>query len=169
MRILKNKKGFTISEVVIAITVLTTVILATSQMAISSIKTADSSLKRYSAMHIAEEGLEIVRVIRDSNWLQNRPWQEGLKEGKYDIAENRMISSELPWKLNSIPDETAAREITLGENQRLKRVIVLRQAQDDSGATTSINVESRVKYFVGSAEKELSVETVLTNWKKGPL
>lgn len=74
-----QSKGFTIIELVISIFVLSVgvvgVFSAFSMMVILTADTAD----RLTATYLAQEGMEIVRNIRDNNWLKKDvSWTEGL-------------------------------------------------------------------------------------------
>lgn len=77
-----NNKSFTLIEVVIAISLLTIGLLAVYNVIQQTIVFASLSTSRLGAAYLAQEGIEIVRNIRDSNWLENRSvatsWDEGL-------------------------------------------------------------------------------------------
>ena len=40
------------------------------------------------AAYLSQEGVEVVRNIRDSNWVAGRTWDEGLGAGDYEAAYN---------------------------------------------------------------------------------
>lgn len=65
-----KKNGFTIVELIISIFILQSVIVAVfGAFSIVTILTADAS-DRLIGAYLAQEGMEIVRNIRDSNWLK---------------------------------------------------------------------------------------------------
>ncbi|MCX6721981.1 MAG: prepilin-type N-terminal cleavage/methylation domain-containing protein [Candidatus Staskawiczbacteria bacterium] len=67
--IFKKNKGFTIIELIIAIFLLTFGIIGIfNTFSIANTLTADSA-DRLTAAYLAQEGIEIVRNIRDTNWL----------------------------------------------------------------------------------------------------
>jgi len=81
---LKSTKGFTLLEVIGAIFILT-VGAGSAFILISQTLSAASLVKeRLIASYLVGEGIEIVRNIRDTNWLQARdpaktsPWDDGL-------------------------------------------------------------------------------------------
>ncbi|MBI2638795.1 prepilin-type N-terminal cleavage/methylation domain-containing protein [Candidatus Peregrinibacteria bacterium] len=149
---LRKNSGFTILETIIAITVIGMVIAAATQLTQSSMKIGRSTMSQFIAFHLAEEGLEIVRNMRDSNWLQNTSWRSGLDDGLYGISENSGNSGPR-WTLKKI---SAADD---NERERFQRTIFI-----DSGKITS-----RVTYGQIGGEKEISLTMKLTDWKKGPL
>jgi len=83
------KNGFTLIEVLIAIFLITTGVIGAFtliQQVISSISVSSSKL---TAAYLAQEGIEIVRNIRDTNWLEQREppileWDEGLDVGDWE-------------------------------------------------------------------------------------
>jgi len=73
----KNKKGFSLIEIVIAITTLVVVVVAATTLIVSSIRTTTTNVDNIVAYNLAQEGLEAVRNMRDSNWLSNQDWRKG--------------------------------------------------------------------------------------------
>ena len=71
---IKNIKGFTLTEVMIAIMVLTVAIVSATNLLVGLIGTNQNNLTTLQAYYLAQEGLEAVRNIRDTNWLHNMGW-----------------------------------------------------------------------------------------------
>lgn len=66
---LKKDRGFTILEIIIAVFILVIAITA-SYSAFSGVITATSVISsRLTASYLAQEGIEIIRNIRDTKWL----------------------------------------------------------------------------------------------------
>ncbi len=66
-----NKKGFTLTEVMIGIMILTVAIVSASNLLVSLINTNKTNVKALQAYYLAQEGIEAIRNIRDTNWLHN--------------------------------------------------------------------------------------------------
>ena len=77
----KTNKGFTIIEVLITILILTTGGLAAYSMVQQIVFSTFASSYRLTAAYLAKEGIETVRNMRDTNWLDptNPSWSEGLE------------------------------------------------------------------------------------------
>lgn len=73
---MKNK-AFTLIETLIAITLITVVITAVTGLILSTLLANQRNLHSLQGMYMAQESLEAVRFMRDSNWLQNYAWNEG--------------------------------------------------------------------------------------------
>lgn len=78
---LNNEKGFTLTEVMIAIMILTVAIVSATSLLTGLINSNKNNVKTLQAYYLAQEGIEAVRNIRDTNWLYNKNWLEG-DEGK---------------------------------------------------------------------------------------
>lgn len=132
--------AFTLAETILAIAIIALVITTAYGLSQSSLKIGRNSINQFIAYHLAEEGLEIVRNARDSNWLQNKQWRNGLQDGEFENS-----------------------NIVLSEGEKFRRIIKLKSLDE------VMRVESRVYYQYGNKEKETSLIMDLTDWKKGPL
>lgn len=92
-RRIKSGGGFTLIEVILAITIFILCIggsFILIQQTIISVSLANSKLVAY---YLAQEGIEMVRNIRDNNWLKQRTnplvtWKDGLSVGAWEIDYN---------------------------------------------------------------------------------
>ncbi len=63
-------RGFTLLEGIIAIGVISSALIVGLTLAISNLNAADENSDRILAGHLAREGLEAMRNIRDSDWMR---------------------------------------------------------------------------------------------------
>lgn len=82
------KKGFTLIETLVAITVLTIAIVGPMSLAISSINSVKIVKNQVIAFYLAQEGIEYVRNLRDNNFIQGNTGTKWL-----DRLENCWIGS----------------------------------------------------------------------------
>ena len=114
-------------------------------------------MNQFVAFHQAEEGLELTRNMRDSNWLQNRSWRAGLADGTYEVAFATSCPGNGPsWCLVPV----APRATPSAPNRTITLAI------GDDGV---MHVTSTVDYQDRGSPKSISLSTELTDWKKGPL
>lgn len=74
-RVIQTKsRGFTLIEALVAITVMLLSIAGPMQIASDGIKNSIYARDQIVAFYIAQEGIEIVRSIRDENALNNASW-----------------------------------------------------------------------------------------------
>lgn len=159
-----KNKSFTLIEVTVAIFLVTVGvggIFALIQQSISSISISSSRLV---ASYLAQEGIEVVRNIRDSNWLEQRttpatPWDDGLSAGEWeaDYQTNDLTQSYTGNFLNI--DGNGFYSYFSGESTNFKRKITVSKISD-------YNLEISVKVEWSERGRNHDVEVIdhLYNW-----
>lgn len=186
-KLIKNQKGFTLTEVMIGIMILTVAIVSATNLLVGLVNTNANNLTTLQAHYYATEGLEAVRNIRDTNWLHNKNWlgagsdqlwQEVFVAGKnYSVVmENGAffqgpdsssvsfdrLSVVRPWTISDVSGEEVIN--VLGENSGFKRTITIKAHSEDA-----VLVESTVEWTLGTKTRSLVLAEILTNWKDGAL
>ncbi|MCB9802850.1 prepilin-type N-terminal cleavage/methylation domain-containing protein [Candidatus Nomurabacteria bacterium] len=92
---MKNNQGFTLLEMILALAVVSIGIMGAFTLSLANLNTARDNYNRVLAANLAREGVELVRNIRDSNWLKidNNidcgagpcTWDQGLSYGTSTI------------------------------------------------------------------------------------
>ncbi len=75
-----NKQGFTLLEVLIAITILSFAVAATFTATQSGLSSAIESKNQVIGYYLAQEAVEFIRNKRDSNSLSGANWLSGIAE-----------------------------------------------------------------------------------------
>ena len=150
--------AFTLVETVIAMAVIGLVITASYSLTVQSLSLGRETTQRFTALLLAEEGLEVVRNVRDSNWLQNREWRRGLTDGTYAIQELPVETTggfvDPRGRFALVPAEAETPpEAALG----LRRAIMITTKDD------MMHVQSRVLY---GADTKIDLTEELTDWKQ---
>jgi type II secretory pathway pseudopilin PulG len=76
-------KGFTLLEAIVAIFLITVGIFGISGLISQMITSSTISRQKLIAAYLAQEGIEIVRNIRDKNLIEGRNWDDGLAAGDW--------------------------------------------------------------------------------------
>mgnify|MGYP001557849479 CR=1 FL=1 len=92
-KLIKNNKGFTLLETIVAVGVIMIGLVAVLTLINNSLFYVSLIKDRLIAANLNSEGLEVVKNIRDNNWLQNRAWNNGLSDGDYNVAYNSLSLS----------------------------------------------------------------------------
>lgn len=78
------KKGFTLLEVIVAVSLIVVGVIGVFGLLYIVLVSGQVSSSQLVAAYLAQEGIEIVRNIRDTNWLKNNPWDEGITAGDWE-------------------------------------------------------------------------------------
>jgi len=93
-------KGFTLLEVILAITILTIAVGGSFALISQTIAAVSVIQSKLIASYLVQEGMEIVKNIRDTNWLKNQPWDQNLEEENYEVD---YLTALLPDPLLCLP------------------------------------------------------------------
>jgi len=152
-----NKKGFTLLEMIIAVTVILIGLIPIMSLMYDSSFGVRLSLSRLQAAYLAQEGLEIVRNIRDSNWLaQTSSWNNNLEVGEWEASYDQPLSHYQDRNLKINNDGFYGYS---GTPTKFKRKITISKPIDD---TLQVSVE--VSWQEKGKNYSLTVYENLYNW-----
>ena len=193
--------------------VLTVAIVSASSLLVNLMRSNDSNEKSIQAYYLAVEGLEAVRNIRDTNWLNNEDWLgDGFdlwdavnfvadEDQEYDLhLRDVAFTAEVPGpRVSTVPANARLNAMKSMRPWGVNEGAVLNQKWHDDSNTESpfkrtirilpydceigdwcdaildedaadyVVVESKVTWGSGTNEKNITLHTVLTNWKGGVL
>jgi len=89
----KNNFGLSLLEIVVAILVVTMGLVGVLPLITQNIQVEYINKNNLIASQLAQEGLELVRNIRDNNWLAGNDWDNGLTPGTYIVDYTGNINS----------------------------------------------------------------------------
>jgi len=154
-------RGFTLLEVIIAVSILGSGIIAATSLMSRTIGLGSVVRDQLIAANLAQEGMEVIHNIRHTNWIKNTAWDVGFLEG--DSCVNF--------------DSTALINPCLGDSRRLF-LFNNRYVHNVSGTSTiflrNVNITSGldgaapfkiIRSVVSWGNSSLSVEERLYNWK----
>lgn len=145
---MKNR-AFTLIEVVISVSVVSILLTAVYGLIITTINTNQRNLHTFQATMLANEGLEVVRYMRDSNWLQNYSWNKGLEAGTINLSE---IDRSPFWETS-----VQAEVIDI-----YTREIELKEVENYGGV---VEVIARVTWDESGKERDITLSTYLSDWQ----
>lgn len=157
----KQKKGFTLMEIIVVIGVIISVLTSTMVLISMTVNSTKASRLKITAISLSQEGLEIVRNIRDNNWLSGRRnalnWRQGMDPGDYRIQYNYsglLAYSTIPLRINN-----GFYQYDNGNNTLFYRKITIQHIDSNQ-----IRVISEVTWNERSRSQTISAETRLYNW-----
>lgn len=184
------KQGFTLVEIIIAITLLVIGVVAVFGLVFFAINLNRDNVMRVQALELAREGMEIVRNVRDTNWKNNYPFNGGAEiwgvglDGTKTIAVSPTFSDQSPFDLQAVTkgDKASYRLNTIeesgvtlfthgqGKESPFYRYVELSpvSSQLAPAATDSevMKVTVTVLWNDSGKEKKVEITEVLTNWRK---
>lgn len=87
------KTGFTLIETMVAVGVIVIGLISALTLITNSLFYVSNINDRLIAANLTAEGLEVVKNIRDNNWLQSLLWNNGLANGDYQVSYNSIALS----------------------------------------------------------------------------
>jgi type II secretory pathway pseudopilin PulG len=172
----KRQKAFTLIEVLVAITILIVGIISGFVLVTRALYNVAVIKDRLTASFLAQEGIELTRQIRDSNFLrilneESADWRDGLGAGSYTIeskaGSGQSVSLVFYNEPMDIPnffyddDGLKTYNYSTGELTTFNREIKITTISDDE-----IRVESIMRWKTRTIDFDLIVEDHLYNWMK---
>ena len=153
------KKGFTIIELLVVILVISISIVG-SYTVVGRIFAVTSVISlRLPAVYLAQEGIEIVRNIRDSNWVNSDNWDDGLPFGDFEADYTDLFLSDSYFG-NKLKINNNIYTYSGGTDSIYDRKITL-----SSNGSGSLNVSVTVNWISNGSNHNISVEENIYDWK----
>ncbi len=158
-----QERGILLVESMVAITVIIFGLLAIMTLVSRSLSLNRVVSDQYIAAHLAAEGVEIVKDVVDTNYLQDQAFNQGLTPGDYNIDYEFVSKNE-----NLRYDPNEGYNHTNGILTPFKRVIKIENFDDpDSGNVVEIKVNSIVTWTTrGGGKFEINAEDHFFNWRQ---
>lgn len=169
---MKNK-AFTLIETIIAITLTTLVLTAVTGLILTTLLANQRNLHSLQAMYLAQESLEALRFMRDSNWLQNYAWNGGARlwGSDFDISDEMemelfLAEEDCPPCFAFTSSEMEGTVITENGVEYL-RSLQFKPLYDENGEilTGAMEAIAIVSWQERGLTRTTSLSTYLSNWQ----
>lgn len=163
----KNNNGFTLLETIVAVGLIVVGLISALGLITTSLFYVSNIQDRLVAANLAAEGIEVVRNIRDSNWLQNptdrTKWNLNLSNGDYQIAYNSVppLSFYNDSNLLQLNSSTGLYNYIAGASTPYKRKVSIVNLSNGY----EMQVISTVTWQRRGVTYSSSAEDYLFNWK----
>lgn len=157
-------RGFTLLEMIIVIFVILVGLIGPLSLITQTVNLTTDSSSRLIAAYLGQEGIEIVRNIRDGNWLEQRtatttPWNDGLAAGDWeaDYNDNSLIS----YAGRNLRINGGLYNYDLvGTETKFKRKITITPEGDDI-----LKVSIQIQWEDRGRNYQMTVQENLYNWR----
>ena len=165
---MKKNRAFTLIETLIAITLITVVITAASGLILNTLLSNQRNIHNLQAMYLAQESLEALRFMRDSNWLQNYSWDGGEALWGTNIADaNGLYLDEVPcnppnnvcFRFSSSADDG---QVSMEDGFVFTRSIEITPVKDEE---ETLEITAAVEWEERGKDRSLELSTYLSNWQ----
>lgn len=158
----KKSPAFTLVEIIVILFIISVGLIGVLSLVIQNMQSQIINKNNIIAYQLAQEGLELVRKTRDTNWANANPWRQGLADGTYYMDYLDAIPQFLGNDTESILYKDASgnylHEGTSGQT-RFSRNIVLTTRDDGSiRAVANVIWSDRTRTF------NYYLETWLYDW-----
>lgn len=170
-KIKKNNKAFTLVEALVALSILIIGVISGFVLVTKALYDVSVIQDRLTASFLAQEGIELVRQIRDTNYLKQLNgksvnWDDGLKDGTYIISTDISSKKVVLTPLNGIQylkydDNTGLYNYTTGKETTFERTINIKHVSSDE-----IRVDCTMSWISKGIKFSFTVEDHLLNWLK---
>ena len=164
--------GFTIIEALVAIFVLTVGIVGCMTLANQVLRTSEISKDRLIAVNLAQEGIEVIRNIRDTNWLVGTGnWNDNIISDCNGSSLNKQVaynstSTEAYADSYLKLDSNGYYNYTSGNDTTFKRKLTVQCLEfPEAGQYKKMLVEARVYWTSRGTSKEILMTEHLYDWK----
>jgi len=158
-----KNKAFTLLEIIVVLDVVISIITSALTLITMTVSTTSAAKSRIIAIGLSQEGLEIVRNIRDNNWLSGRRgqtnWRFGLTPGDYLVQYNS--GDLMSFASRSLMFNNGYYQYDGGTNTPFYRKITIEYMDDNQ-----IKVVSEITWNERGRSQIISAELRLYNWLK---
>lgn len=165
-----TKPGFSLVEVLTVFFIISLTMVGVVSLIIQNIQVQSINKNQLIAASLAQEGIELVRQVRDNNWLSSQPYNTGLGNGAYkaDYRQNTLTSvtasSNVQIYLNGqgyyVTDVGGAVGL---EPTIFKRQIFIEQLSALTGQP--LRVRSLVSWDIRQKSYRYELQTLLYDWR----
>ncbi len=149
-------------EIIVALGIVVSIITSSLVLITLTVNSTKNSQLKIIAIGLSQEGLEIVRNIRDNNWLAGYRaplnWKQGLAAGDYRVQYNS--STLLPFTTAPLrQDSSGFYQYDIGVGTLFYRKITIEHIDNNQ-----LRIISEVTWNERGRNQSIKAETRLYNW-----
>lgn len=159
-----NERGTTLVEALVAVLILALGIIPSFAIVFNGNIFSSAVRNSLVGSNLAQEGVEVVRAIRDANWFNNQPFDTGLADGIYRLEWNSDVllseSGNPPLKVTP----AGLYNYSSGTDTIFQRRVTVTKI-DPLGCNCELRIITEVTWPERNRTKTIQVESHLFNWR----
>jgi Tfp pilus assembly protein PilV len=159
----KQRAGFTIVEIITVLFIVSVGLIGVLSLIIKNIQSQTYNKYNLIAYQLAQEGVELIREVRDTNWLNGRDFNYSLANGSYylDYANQAPVNATSPEPLFITPEGYYIHGgVGSGVDSGFRRLITVENVSNHS-----IKVVSSASWAIKNRSYSYDLETILYDWR----
>lgn len=153
------KKGFTLLEVLISLVIVVVGVVGVFALVQQTISFLPISEQRLSASYLVQEGIEIVRNLRDANIVNGEVWNSGLTGCDLGCEADYAGTSLTAWADRYLLDNNSFYNYSSGSQTLYKRKIII-----DAGAVDVLKITVEVSWQEKLRSHSITAREDIYNW-----
>lgn len=166
----QKKLGFSLIEIVIVLFVISTGLIGILSLIVQNIQSQDYNKNNLIATQLSQEGIELIRRLRDNNFKQGSAFNSGLAETQLEVFSYCLDYNDIA-PLNSttacllrFDGEGFYVHEALGISSGFSRLIKVELIDEDLAVGVALKVISEVYWNSRFGTSSYTTETLLYNW-----
>ncbi len=166
----KNKKAFSLIEIVIVLFVISMGLIGILSLIVQNIQSQDYNKNNLIATQLSQEGVELVRRLRDNNFKQGNDFNFGLANASGEVFNYCLDYNDIELTLSSeacllrLDDNNFYAHETTGPSSGFYRLIKIELADEELAEKVVLKVISEVFWQSRGGTSSYATETWLYDW-----
>jgi Tfp pilus assembly protein PilV len=169
LKTIRNNDGFSFIELLAVMFIVNVALITLISMSMQAIQTERFNRNVLIAAQLAQEGIELVRNIRDTDWQAGaspnsvfNPASDGVYAMDYTLSPATALTGGLADANAKLYLDSSGyfSHSSTGSSTKFRRAITIQ-----TNGATSTDVSSEVQFSDGVAARNYKVETTLYDWK----
>lgn len=156
----RKQKGASLVEVLISVLIISLALIPAFYGAVSAHTIASSIRFNLTASYLAQEGIEVVRAIRDANGFAGRPFNSGLGNGDWQAQYASLNLKPYADTYMFFYEPSGFYNHTSGLNSPFKRKITL-----ENISSVQIKITSQVTWEERGRTRDVTIESHIFDWQ----
>lgn len=156
-----NRSGQMMVEAMISVTIVVVGLLGIFSLTSRSLSLNQVITSQYVASNLSAEGIEVIKNILDKNVIQQRPWNEGVAPGEYEVDySSTALNAFSGRKLNFDPGTGFYSYAAGNATNYLRKIIIEQIAPDELHVRSILDWTTR-----DGAAFQIIAEDYFFNWR----